>query len=119
MVKILIAEDSESIRLIFKEILSLKKHEIVGEAVDGQEAISKFYKLNPELLLLDLHMPKKTGLEIIKKIRSENNDVKIIVVSGSEGKMIDDCILAGANATILKPFSPNDVLKVISEVFEK
>ena len=96
----------------------MENHEIF-EAIDGEEALTKFNKLSPDLLLLDLNLPKKSGLEIIKKIRDQNQNVKIIIVSGAEEKEIKDCIVAGANTTISKPFSARDVLKVISEVFEK
>ena len=68
MAKILIADDSDAIRLVLKDILLIGEHEIVAEASDGAEAIILYQKYNPQILLLDLAMPKKDGLTVVKEI---------------------------------------------------
>ncbi len=57
----MIADDSDAIRLVLKDILSIGEHEVVSEATDGAEAVDFYQKSNPEILLLDLAMPKKDG----------------------------------------------------------
>ncbi len=69
MEKILLADDSHAIRFLVSEILTHAGFQVV-QAQDGQEAIEKTYKENPDLLILDYEMPKKTGFEVVKEIRS-------------------------------------------------
>lgn len=115
MARILIADDSEAIRLVLKDILNIENHEIVGEAADGNEAVKKFLELKPDVLLLDLAMPKKDGLSVVKEIISRDSQAKIILITASDNqKIINDCLNAGATAFISKPFEFSDVLKVIT-----
>lgn len=69
MEKILLADDSHAIRFLVSEILTNAGFTVI-EAQDGQEAIEKTYKENPDLLILDYEMPKKTGFEVVKEVRS-------------------------------------------------
>ena len=69
MEKILLADDSHAIRFLVSEILTNAGFTVV-QAQDGQEAIDKTYKENPDLLILDYEMPKKTGFEVVKEVRS-------------------------------------------------
>ena len=115
MVRVMIADDSEAIRIILKDIILNGKHELVAEAADGAEAVKKFVSFKPDVLLLDLVMPKKDGLAILKEIKETNPNAKIIMISVLDNKqMILDCMSAGALAYITKPFTADDVLKSIS-----
>lgn len=115
MARIMIADDSEAIRLVLKDILEIGNHEIVGEAADGNEAVSKFSELNPDALLLDLAMPKKDGLVVVKEIISKHPDAKIILITASDNQnVISQCLDAGALAFVSKPFDFDNVLKIIS-----
>ncbi|MFQ5572796.1 MAG: response regulator [Nitrosopumilaceae archaeon] len=117
MVSILIADDSDAIRLVLKDILELGEHSVAGEAADGQEAVEKFFELKPELLLLDLAMPKKDGLTVVKEIIETNPNAKIILITAADDqKIINQCLTAGAKAYISKPFEFDNVLKVISDI---
>lgn len=116
MVSILIADDSDPIRLILKDILEVGQHSVAGEAVDGQDAVEKFSELKPELLLLDLAMPKKDGLTVVKEIMETHPNAKIILITAADNqKIINQCLTAGAKAYISKPFEFDNVLKVISQ----
>ncbi|MCH8324806.1 MAG: response regulator, partial [Thaumarchaeota archaeon] len=79
MASILIADDSDAIRLVLKDILEIGQHYVAGEAVNGPEAIEKYFELKPELLLLDLAMPKKDGLTVLKEIIESYPNAKIIL----------------------------------------
>lgn len=112
----MIADDSDAIRLVLKDILELGQHSVAGEAIDGQDAIEKFSELNPELLLLDLAMPRKDGLTVVKEIMNTHPDAKIILITAADDqKVINQCLTAGAKAYISKPFDFDNVLKVISQ----
>ena len=120
MAKILIADDSDAIRLVLKDILSIGKHEVLAEAVDGAEAVDFYQKHSPDILLLDLAMPKKDGLTVVKEIKEHDSNAKIILITASDDqKVINDCIQHGAKSYISKPFDFNSVLKSITEIMEK
>jgi len=115
MARVMIADDSKAIRILLKDIILNGKHELVAEAADGAEAVEKFVDLKPDVLLLDLVLPKKDGLTALKKIKEINPNAKIIMITVLDNKqMIQDCISAGAQAYITKPFTADDVLKSIS-----
>ena len=67
--KILLADDSQAIRTLVSEVLSDAGYTVI-QAQDGQEAIEKTYKENPDLLILDYEMPRKTGFDVVKEVRS-------------------------------------------------
>jgi two-component system chemotaxis response regulator CheY len=120
MANILIADDSNSIRMILKEILMIDNHSVVGEAKDGKETIDLYFTLHPDLLLLDLKMPKKDGLTVVKEITSKQPDAKIILITASDDKkIIRLCLNSGALSFISKPFDFKNVLKVVSEILAK
>lgn len=117
MASVLIADDSEAIRLVLKDILEIGKHDLVAEAIDGEDAIKKYSSFRPEIMLLDLAMPKKDGLTVVKEIIATYPDAKIIVVTAADNqKIINDCLIAGAKTFISKPFDFEKVLKVISNI---
>ena len=67
--KILLADDSATLRFLVSEVLTDAGFGVI-EAQDGQEAIDKTYKENPDLLILDYEMPRKTGFEVVREVRS-------------------------------------------------
>ncbi len=120
MANILIGDDSIAIRMILKEILMMDDHKVVGEAKDGDETIVMYRSLRPDLLLLDLTMPKKDGLAVIKEIISKHPEAKIILITASDDQQfIQHCLDSGALSFISKPFSFKNVLKVVSEILAK
>ena len=119
MARIMIVDDSESIRNLLKDVLLVGKHEVVAEAVDGIDAIEKFSTVKPDVVLLDIAMPKKDGLTTLKEIKKMNLNTKVIMVTvRDEMDMIQDCIAVGALAYIIKPFTTEEVLKAILFVLE-
>ena len=113
----MIADDSVAIRQLLKDIISMGEHELVGEAKDGAEAVEKFNTVKPDLLLLDLTMPEKDGLTVLKEIKGTNPDAKIIMLSGDDSKeMINQCLEAGAISFIPKPFDFDQVIKTLEEI---
>ncbi len=112
----MIADDSDAIRLVLKDILSIGMHTVVAEAVNGDEAVELFFKISPDLLLLDLAMPKKDGLSVLKEIMEKNPKAKIVLITASDDqKIITQCLQIGASSYISKPFDFNEVLKQIND----
>ncbi len=119
MARIMIADDSDSVRLVLKDILSIGKFELAGEAINGAQAVEKFSAIKPDLLLLDLAMPKKDGLTVIKEIKASHPDAKIIVVTATDNqKLTNECLEQGAKDCIIKPFDFQKVLQAIRSVLK-
>ncbi len=114
MARVMIADDSEAVRLTLKDMISVGKHELVAEAADGVETIEKFTASKPDVLLLDVMMPKIDGLTALMEIKKTHTNAKIIMITALEDMTtVQDCVAAGALAYIMKPFDVDDVLKSI------
>ena len=120
MARIMVAEDSDEIRLLLKDLLKLGNHEVVAEAVNGFDAVKKFNDVKPNVLLLDIAMPKKDGLDTLKEIMSVNPNAKIVMITASDDlKTITKCIENGALAYLVKPFDSDQVLASIAMALDE
>ncbi len=118
-VNILLADDLSFMRMIQKEILSEKGYNIVGEASDGIEAVEKYKKLKPDVVILDITMPNMNGLEAMKKILEFDPDAKIIICSAlGQQKLIVEAIKAGVKDFIVKPFKPERMFSAIEKAIK-
>ncbi len=117
MAKILIVDDSRTSRKMLRNILESNGHEIVDEAVNGQDGVQKFQALKPDVITLDITMPVVDGVEALKMIKALDGNSKVIMVTaaGQKNKMID-CIKAGANEFLTKPFDQQEILDVIAKM---
>ncbi len=122
MGRILIVDDDAQIRQLFKRILEEKGHQVFI-AVDGEDGIIQYKKEKPDLMLLDIIMPNKEGIEVIREITSEYKNAKIIAVSGGgKGKAVDYLSYAkhfGAKQIIEKPVSPSKLIESINKILEQ
>ncbi len=118
MARMMIADDSDTVRMVLRDILTIGKHELVAEAINGIDTIEAYKKSKPDIVLLDVAMPKKDGITALKEIMSLEPSAKIIMITASDSQnTMKECLDAGASAYILKPFDFQDVLSVISNVF--
>lgn len=117
MASILIVDDSRTSRKILKEILTEAGYDIVGEGQNGEEGYLKFKELKPDLVTLDITMPKLDGIEALQLIKKcdENAKVVMITAAGQKEKMIQ-AIKHGAAEFIAKPYEADDVKDVIAKV---
>lgn len=113
----MIVDDSRTSRKILRQILEDAGHTIVGEAVDGEEGYLKYKELKPDLVTLDITMPKLDGLEALQLIKKcdENAQVVMITAAGQKEKMIQ-AIKYGAAEFIAKPYDEEDVKQVINKI---
>lgn len=116
--KIVIAEDHTILRAGLRALLSGQNGlEVIGEAGDGREAIRKVDTLQPDLLLIDLSMPKLNGIDAIREIKSQHPEIKIIVLTVHKSdEYIIAALRAGANGYMLKDASQNELLLAIDYV---
>ena len=117
MAKVLIVDDSRTSRKILRGLLEESGHEVIDEAVDGQDGVKKFQSLKPDIVTMDITMPVLDGMEALKMIKALNPDTKVIMVTaaGQKGKMID-CIKLGANEFLTKPFDKEEIISVINKL---
>jgi two-component system, chemotaxis family, chemotaxis protein CheY len=115
--RIIIVDDSKQIRKSLREILEKNDYEVIGEAESGPEAIKLFGTLSPDIVMLDIIMPKLGGIETLRLLRSISKDVRIIMVSALDSvDKAQECLKAGANHYILKPFEESKVIDIIRKV---
>lgn len=119
MAKILIVDDSRTSRKILRKILEDKGYTIVGEAVNGEEGYLKYQELQPDLVTLDITMPKMDGLESLRLIRKYDENAKAVMITaaGQKEKMLL-AIKSGAADFIAKPYEGSDVVRVIEKCLE-
>ncbi|PKM96989.1 MAG: hypothetical protein CVU79_10660 [Elusimicrobia bacterium HGW-Elusimicrobia-3] len=118
--KILIVDDSADIRSLIRAILESNGHTVVGEAEDGVKALEAFTKLRPDLVLLDIIMPGKSGVEVLEDIRALDPEAKVVMVTAMEQNEINRrLLLLGADGIIYKPFASEDFEKTFRVVLEK
>lgn len=119
-IKILIVDDSPQIRKSLRSILERNNYEVVGEADSGTEAIKQYNLLSPDIIMLDIIMPRLGGIETLRMLHSINKDIKIIMVSALDSvDRVKECLKAGARHYILKPFEEEKIVDIIKKVLAK
>jgi NarL family two-component system response regulator LiaR len=119
-IRILIADDHQLVRQGLIALLSVKPGvEVIGEAADGVEAVELAHLLQPDIILLDLLMPRKSGIEAAHEIKAGNPDARILIITSfSEDENVYQAIKAGALGYLLKDSSPQDLMQAIHDVCE-
>lgn len=108
--RVVLADDSATMRALLRAILQGMGLSVVGEATEGAAALALVRELAPELVCLDVEMPKMGGLEALKEIRASHPGVRVVMVSShAEGGIVREAIRNGAAGYILKPFDPAKV----------
>ena len=115
----LVVDDSKFVRLSIMKMLRNGGYEIAGEAEDGLVAVEKYKELKPDMVIMDIMMPRMNGIEAIKKIRKIDPNSKIVVCSSLHQKeVVKEATTAGASAFIFKPFEMEMLVKSLKEVME-
>ncbi|SEA66883.1 two component transcriptional regulator, LuxR family [Flavobacterium gillisiae] len=117
-IRVVLADDHVFVRDGIKSLLETEENIlVVGEATDGLEALTEVNDKKPDLLIVDIRMPHLTGIEVVEKLRGQNNSVKIIVLSMHESEeYVLKSIRAGADGYLLKGSSKEEFLKALHTV---
>ncbi|MBM3134478.1 MAG: response regulator transcription factor [Chloroflexi bacterium] len=117
-IRVLIADDQALVRKGLHALISTKSEiEVVGEAADGDQAVREACTLQPDVILLDLVMPRTDGLGAIQEIKQENAAARILVLTGfAEDERVFAAIKAGALGYLLKESSPTELIQAIGAV---
>lgn len=116
MLKLLVVDDAPFIREIVKQAVVGSAIELVGEASDGEEAVAMALEKMPDVILMDMIMPKKNGIEATKEILKNLSWVKILAFSTvDQESMVQKAMDAGCCGYLNKPFTQDDLLKAINK----
>lgn len=117
MVSILVADDSPSVRKLLRLILE-PTHAVI-EAGDGDDALRRLLDCRPDLVILDVAMPARTGIDVCRQLRQDprlaSTGVIVMTANGTPGDR-DIALAAGADQFLAKPFSPGRVVRLVEDV---
>ncbi len=118
--RVLVADDAAFMRQMIREIIEPEGFEVVGEATDGLEVVEMYKKLHPDLVMLDIVMPKCSGIDALKRILAADAGARVVMCSAlGQESLVMEALQAGARDFIVKPFKPDAVTKTLRKVVEK
>ncbi|WMC92369.1 response regulator [Kineothrix sp. MB12-C1] len=117
MKRVLIADDTMFMRYILKDMLVENGFEVVGEAVDGEDAIFKYKELKPDIVTMDITMPNVSGIKALQEIVNFDNRAKVVMISSmGQKELVSQAIISGAKSFIIKPFKVEHVVKILNQL---
>lgn len=112
MARVLVAEDEVLIRVDVVETLEEANHTVVGEASDGEQAVKLARELAPDLVVMDVKMPKMDGLEAARQITAEGGAV-LVLTAFSDKELVEEAADAGTIGYLVKPFQPAQLIAAV------
>lgn len=115
--KIIVVDDAPFVREVLSNIIQKLGHIIIAEADNGAEALEKILKLKPDVIFLDMVLPKMNGLDVAQKIIDVYPEAKIIACSTLEKEKFEEkALAAGCKLYLQKPFTVDDVKEALAEI---
>jgi two-component system chemotaxis response regulator CheY len=120
MARILLADDTLFMRATLKKVLSDAGFDIVGEAENGKLAVERYEELKPDLVMLDITMPVKTGLEALEEIMKLDPNATVIMCTAiGQERVVAQALQTGAKDYIIKPFKPDKVVDAVNKAISR
>ncbi len=117
--RILIADDAAFMREMLSEILTGAGYEVVAQAEDGARAVAQFREERPDLVTLDIVMPRKSGLDALREIRAIDPAARVIMCSAlGQEALVMEALESGACDYVVKPFKPDQVLAALARALK-
>ncbi|HQK54304.1 MAG TPA: response regulator [Sedimentibacter sp.] len=118
--KILIVDDAAFMRMMIKDTLKSSGYENIIEAADGEQAIQTYKNEKPDLVIMDITMPNKNGLDALKEIRKIDPNAVIVMCSAmGQESMVVEAIRNGAKDFIVKPFKSERIIKTVQSIIDR
>ena len=119
--RVLVIDDDDSIRLFIRRVLERQRYEVL-EARNGDEGIRIYRENLPDLVLLDLYMPEKDGLETLRDLRKETPPPRVVTMSGGGPKydvtILQSARFLGSQSALVKPFSIGELMELVRGMLE-
>jgi two-component system chemotaxis response regulator CheY len=120
MTRVLVADDASFMRQMIRDIIEPEGFEVVGEASDGVEVVERFKELHPDIVMMDIVMPKRSGIDAVKGIVAMDPTARVVMCSAlGQETLVMEAIQAGAKDFIVKPFKPESVVATLRKALEK
>ena len=120
MARILVADDASFMRQMIREIIESEGHEVIAEASDGVEAVEAYKEHQPDLVMMDIVMPRRSGIDAVKGLVQLDPSACVVMCSAlGQESLVSEALQAGAKDFIVKPFKPELVASTIRKVLEK
>ncbi|NOR49997.1 MAG: response regulator [Desulfuromonadales bacterium] len=115
--RVMIVDDALFMRNMLKDIFGRAGYDVVAEAENGEMALELYQETKPDLVTMDIVMPKKSGIEALQDIMAENPEACVVMVSAlGQDALVLDAVESGAKDFIVKPFNEDKVLEIIKRI---
>ena len=115
--KIMLVDDAAFMRMMIKDTLQKNGYTEIGEAGNGEQALTVYAAEKPDLVLMDITMPVMDGLESLKRLKEMDKDAKVVMCSAmGQETMVVDALKLGAKDFIVKPFKPDRIMKTVNSI---
>lgn len=116
-VRVLLADDEVHIRYLIRNIIQAEGYEVVGEANNGEDAVAQFRRLRPDLVVMDINLPLKTGDEVLQEILEEDPDANVVMLTMvADTNTVKRCLELGAADYILKSNPSPEIRRMLRAV---
>jgi len=114
--RVMIVDDAIFMRKVLREILTDNGYEIAGEVSRGNEVVSQYEALRPDVVTLDIMLPGTDGIEALKQLMQKDPRAKVVMISSlGQDELVNEALQAGAKGFIIKPFIPKAVISVLEK----
>ena len=115
--RVMIVDDALFMRNMLKDIFGRAGYDVVAEAENGEMALELYQQTKPDLVTMDIVMPKKSGIEALQDIMAENPEACVVMVSAlGQDALVLDAVESGAKDFIVKPFNEDKVLEIVKRI---
>ncbi|MFP4563988.1 MAG: response regulator [Spirochaetia bacterium] len=118
--RVLITDDLKFMRQILRDILERNGFSIAAEAVDGQDAVQRYIQSRPDLVLMDITMPRMDGIQALRRIMETDPRARVVMCSAlGQEKFIIRSIQLGARDFVVKPFSEERIVSALTKAYRR
>lgn len=118
--KVLIVDDDAMLRELLKGILRQGEYFVVGEAGNGEQGLAMAERFEPDVICLDIHMPKMDGMQCLEALHAAKPQCKVLMISADATlPLVQEALTKGASGYIVKPFKPGKVLDTLQRCLSK
>ncbi|GAA5170432.1 response regulator [Viridibacterium curvum] len=119
-ISVVVVDDNDTTRAMLRGILRQEGAEVLGEAKDGESAVAACKRLKPRLVCLDVMMPGANGVEVLREVRAELPETRVLMVTGSTDRdTVQSAISGGASGYVVKPFNAARVIAAVQQAFSR